>query len=84
MAFDAYQCLRIRLDRGVCFATIDHPPINLLDVALMQEIDRLGREVEADPAVRVVVLDSAEPPRLPSSTDSVFGEVLTKLEKCLS
>ena len=26
MAFDAYQCLRIRLDRGVCFATIDQHP----------------------------------------------------------
>jgi len=58
---DAYQCLKIRIDRGVCFATIDHPPINLCDVALMQEIDRIGREIEADPDVRVVVFDSADP-----------------------
>lgn len=61
MAYDAYQCLKIRIDRGVCFATIDHPPINLFDVALMQEIDRLGRELEADDDVRVVVFDSADP-----------------------
>ncbi len=61
MAYDAYQCLKIRIDRGVCFATIDHPPINLFDVALMQEIDRLGRELEADDDVGVVVLDSADP-----------------------
>lgn len=61
MSYDAYQCLKIRIDRGVCFATIDHPPINLFDVALMQEIDSLGRQVEADPAVRVVVFDSADP-----------------------
>ncbi|MFN2378130.1 MAG: enoyl-CoA hydratase/isomerase family protein, partial [Candidatus Binatia bacterium] len=61
MNYDAYQCLKIRIDRGVCFATIDHPPINLFDVALMQEIDGLGRQVEADPEVRVVVFDSADP-----------------------
>ncbi len=57
----AYQCLKIRTDRGVAFATIDHPPINLFDVALMQEMDRFGREVEADPAIRVIVFDSADP-----------------------
>lgn len=61
MSYDAYQCLKIRIDRGVCFATIEHPPINLFDVALMQEIDSLGRQVEADPAVQVVVFDSADP-----------------------
>lgn len=61
MSYDAYQCLKIRIDRGVCFATFDHPPINLVDVALMQEIDSLGRQVEADPAVQVVVFDSADP-----------------------
>lgn len=61
MSYDAYQCLKIRIDRGVCFATVDHPPINLFDVALMQEIDSLGRQVEADPAVRVIVFDSADP-----------------------
>jgi len=61
MAYDAYQCLKIRIDCGVCFATIDHPPINLFDVALMQEIDSLGRQVESDPDVRVIVFDSADP-----------------------
>ena len=61
MAYDAYQCLKIRIDRGVCFATIDHPPINLFDVALLQEINGLSGDVEADPDVRVVVFDSADP-----------------------
>jgi hypothetical protein len=61
MAYDAYQCLKIRVDRGVAFVTIDHPPINLFDVALMQEIDGFGREVEADDAVRVMVFASADP-----------------------
>ena len=61
MAYDDYRCLRVRLDRGVAFVTIDHPPINLLDLPLMRELDRIGKELEADDAVRVVVFDSADP-----------------------
>src|SRR5436190_4625868 len=61
MAYDDYRCLRVRLDRGVAFVTIDHPPINLLDLALMRELDAIGKELEVDDAVRVVVFDSADP-----------------------
>ncbi len=61
MAYDGYRCFKIRSDRGVLFATIDNPPINLLDLPLMQEIDRLGREIKADDSVKVVVFDSANP-----------------------
>ncbi|HZP42250.1 MAG TPA: enoyl-CoA hydratase/isomerase family protein [Candidatus Binatia bacterium] len=61
MSHDGYECLRLRIDAGVAFVTIDHPPINLFDVALMREIDRVGRELGDDAAVRVVVLESADP-----------------------
>jgi enoyl-CoA hydratase/carnithine racemase len=59
MAYEGYGSLRIAVDRGVASVTIDHPPINLLDLALIGELDRAGRELAADPAVRVVVLQSA-------------------------
>jgi enoyl-CoA hydratase/carnithine racemase len=61
MAYDGYQCLRVRRDRGVAWVAIDHPPINLLDIELIQELDRLGRELEADGEVRTVVFQSADP-----------------------
>jgi enoyl-CoA hydratase/carnithine racemase len=61
MPYAGYSCLKTRLERGVLFVTIDHPPINLFDLPLMREMDRLGREVEVDDAVRVVVFDSANP-----------------------
>src|SRR5439155_18044042 len=48
MAYDGYECLTILLDRGVAFVTIDHPPINLLDLALINDLDRVGRQLEAD------------------------------------
>src|SRR5258708_25471689 len=46
---------------GVAFVSINHPPINLLDEVLSSEFDKLGRELEADRSVRVVVLQSALP-----------------------
>ena len=30
MAYDGYECLKIRIDRHIAFVTIDHPPIVLL------------------------------------------------------
>jgi len=60
MAYDGYQCLKIHLDRGVAFVTIDHPPINLLDLALINDLDRVGRELAADAEVRVAVFRSAD------------------------
>jgi enoyl-CoA hydratase/carnithine racemase len=61
MQYSDYNCFRITFDTGVAFVSINHPPINLLDEALSQEFDRLGRELEVDEAVRVVVLQSALP-----------------------
>ncbi|WP_218036936.1 enoyl-CoA hydratase/isomerase family protein [Streptomyces hyaluromycini] len=45
----------------MAFVTLDYPPINLLDEFLSPEFDRLGRELEADESVRVIVLQSAIP-----------------------
>lgn len=61
MAYSDYKYFRFEFDTGVAFVTIDHPPINLLDEYLSPEFDRLGRELEADESVRVVVLQSAVP-----------------------
>ncbi|MGA2321775.1 MAG: enoyl-CoA hydratase/isomerase family protein [Solirubrobacteraceae bacterium] len=58
---EGYTALRIRVGGGIAVATIDHPPINLLDGTQIIELDRFGREVEADAEVRVVVVDSANP-----------------------
>ena len=61
MRYSDYKCFRFGFDAGVAFVSIDHPPINLLDEVLSQEFDKLGRELEADEGVRVVVLQSALP-----------------------
>jgi enoyl-CoA hydratase/carnithine racemase len=61
MAYEGYRCLRTKLDDGVAWVTIDHPPINLFDAALIGDMLRIGEELAADASVRVVVLQSANP-----------------------
>ena len=61
MQYSDYKCFRFAFDSGIAFISINHPPINLLDEVLSQEFDKLGRELEADESVRVVVLQSALP-----------------------
>jgi enoyl-CoA hydratase/carnithine racemase len=61
MVYDDYRLTRITADTGICRATIDHPPINLLDLQLLAEIVRLTDEVAADDDVRVLIVDSADP-----------------------
>ena len=61
MVYEDYQLIRIAVAGGICRATIDHPPINLLDEQLLAEIGRLTREVAVDDEVRVLIVDSADP-----------------------
>lgn len=53
--------LRVTVDDGVARVVIDHPPINLFDLPLMLAFDQLGRLLESDDDVRVVVVSSADP-----------------------
>ena len=61
MVYEGYEFLKIRVDRGVAFVTIDNPPINLLTLELCSELVRLAGEILADDQVRVTVFDSANP-----------------------
>lgn len=61
MSYDNYTSMRIAVDKGVAFVTLDNGPINLMDMAMLLDLDRAGRELEADTAVKVVVLQSANP-----------------------
>jgi enoyl-CoA hydratase/carnithine racemase len=61
MSYDGYKGLSVAVDRGVAFITIDHGPINLFDSTLIGDFARAGFQLESDPAVKVVVLQSANP-----------------------
>ena len=57
---DDYETIRVSTDRGVARVIIDHQPLNLLGAELMTELDRYTRAVATDPAVRVLIMDSAD------------------------
>jgi enoyl-CoA hydratase/carnithine racemase len=57
----AHKLIHVRVEAGVATCTFDNPPINLLDVPLMAELETLETELETDDDVRVVVFDSADP-----------------------
>jgi enoyl-CoA hydratase/carnithine racemase len=61
VTYDDYRCLKINVDRRVAFVTIDHPPFNLMDMPLIEDLDRFSKEVQDDQGVRVVVVQSADP-----------------------
>lgn len=55
------EVLRTEVGAGVATLTIDHPPTNLVDGALIGALARLWPELEADPGVRVALVRSADP-----------------------
>lgn len=56
-----YQTLRVAEEAGVARVTIDNPPVNVLDVALMTDLRDLLTALRDDRSVRVIVFDSADP-----------------------
>jgi len=61
MKYESFKFLKIRIDKGVAFCTIDNPPMNLLNMQLIGEFSRLQKRIAKDDEVRVVVFDSADP-----------------------
>jgi enoyl-CoA hydratase/carnithine racemase len=56
-----YATLKVRAQHGVAFVTLDNPPVNVLDQALVTDLAALRDDVGRDDDVRVVVFESADP-----------------------
>ncbi|MCK6401343.1 MAG: enoyl-CoA hydratase/isomerase family protein [Sphaerotilus natans subsp. sulfidivorans] len=56
-----FQTLKLHQDGALLRVTIQNPPINLMSVTMVQELFQLGGRLHADPGIRVVLLDSADP-----------------------
>jgi enoyl-CoA hydratase/carnithine racemase len=60
-ALPEFATLSVDLDCRTATVTIDHPPLNLLDVAMLADLDRLGCWLGSDEELNVVVFRSANP-----------------------
>lgn len=61
MAYDELVAIGVAVERGVAWAIIDHPPMNLWDRAFTADFVRLVGTFEGDDSSRVLVLASADP-----------------------
>jgi enoyl-CoA hydratase/carnithine racemase len=61
MAYTDFTTLSVTTGNGIATATLDYGELNLMDMAMLLDIDRLGREIEADDEIKVLVLQSANP-----------------------
>lgn len=61
MDYENFTTLSVTIEQGVAVITFDNGEINLFDLPLISDLERASRQVEADPAVRVMVLQSANP-----------------------
>lgn len=59
--YEGFQALKVEVEKRVAWVTIDHPPINLFDIALFLDLGRLVPLLEEDPDVQVIVFRSADP-----------------------
>jgi enoyl-CoA hydratase/carnithine racemase len=78
MSYDDYATISVAVEGGVAWVTIDHPPINLLDLAMIQDLDRVGRQIESDDAVRVAVFRSANPDFFIAHADVTLIQLMPK------
>ncbi|MGI5500808.1 enoyl-CoA hydratase/isomerase family protein [Lentzea sp. CA-135723] len=61
MNLDDFSTLRTGLRDGVLTVVLDNPPVNVLGATMMRELRDLLNGIANDPAVKVVVFESANP-----------------------
>jgi len=78
VGYSGYKCLSVQVEQGVAVVTIDHPPMNLLDVSMITDLDRLSRELEGDDELRAAVFRSANPDFFIAHADVSMIQLLPK------
>lgn len=83
MSYENFALLKTTVDAGVATVVIDNPPINLFDMPMIEEMTRLGQQLEEDDEVRVVVFESANPDFFIAHVDvnMILGIPVTSVKK---
>jgi enoyl-CoA hydratase/carnithine racemase len=53
------QFIKVSIEDKVAVITVDHPPVNALNVQTLQELEAVVDEINADPSVKVAVVTGA-------------------------
>ncbi|MEX2983978.1 enoyl-CoA hydratase/isomerase family protein [Streptomyces sp. C36] len=81
MTHHAYATLRVSLEDGIARVTLDNPPVNVLNVALMADLRHLLTALRDDDSVRVIVFDSADPEFFIAHVDMTLVDTPDAFEK---
>jgi len=73
MTYTGYRTLDISQDDSVVTVSLNNPPLNLLDSALVPDLKRFVREVASDTSASVVVFESAVPESFAAHVDVNFA-----------
>lgn len=72
-----FSTLSIKVSERVAWLTIDHPPINLFDMALISDMAEAGTKLAEDDGVGAVVLQSADPDFFIAHADVTLIQTIT-------
>ncbi|MFE2553673.1 enoyl-CoA hydratase/isomerase family protein [Streptomyces sp. NPDC059355] len=61
MNYHAYATLRVSYEDGIARVTLDNPPVNVLNAALMADLRHLLTALRDEDSIHVIVFDSANP-----------------------
>lgn len=56
-----YTSIKIQKENGIARVVIDNPPLNLLDAALLPDLDAFITEIADDATTKVIIFESADP-----------------------
>jgi cyclohexa-1,5-dienecarbonyl-CoA hydratase len=79
----SFEHIRFDVSDGVAKLTLNKPPLNVLDIAMMREINAALEEVGDDPSVKVLVFEAAEGSKAFSAGVDVSEHTADKVEEMI-
>lgn len=61
MKYEGFTTFRVKIDGAICIVTFDLPPVNVLGLPMLADLNMLAQKLEADKSVKVMIFDSAHP-----------------------
>ncbi len=61
MEYEDYKVWKIEVKNSIAWVTIDNPPVNLINMAFLVDMERFFNQVKTDDDVKVIVFQSADP-----------------------
>ncbi|MDD3653877.1 MAG: enoyl-CoA hydratase-related protein [Desulfotomaculaceae bacterium] len=75
-----YETIGLKVDEGIATITLNRPPVNALNTKLFHELGQIASELDADPAVRVVIITGSGEKAFAAGVDINEMKDMTPLE----